>query len=155
MGNDYQDDGEPGAGRVLLDFLTNNLMEKRVVFVVRKYGGIRMGADRFTCYERAGQTAIEKHTGQADWTTKADRKARRAAQQARYVTNDRGSNRGATNSVRGARPPSSRAPAPNYPNPTRGKYNAGNARGHRGHTYNYRYGYVSRMNPPKSQTQTS
>ena len=165
MGNDYQDDGEPGAGRILLDFLNSNSLENRVIFVTRKYGGVKMGADRFLCYERAGQTAVEKHTGQQGWTTKADRQA--ARRQKREVptsnkelinnqqTTATGSNtqikprysptppnRGNNTNIRGARPygPSTRGSMQQYQRP------------HRGHTYNYRQGYV-RKNPNYTRPQ--
>ena len=54
---DFQDDGEPGAGRVLLDILTSNNLKGKVIFVARKFGGIKMGADRFVCYSNAGKIA--------------------------------------------------------------------------------------------------
>ena len=57
----FCDDGEPGAGKTVLDFLKRNDLEKRVIFVARKYGGIKMGADRFECYENAAKMSIMKH----------------------------------------------------------------------------------------------
>ena len=55
---DYHDDGEPGAGRQLLQLLKENLCEDTVVFVARKYGGIRMGPNRFSCYVNAACNAL-------------------------------------------------------------------------------------------------
>ena len=55
---DYQDDGEYGAGRILLDVLEAKNMDKTVIFVARKYGGIKMGADRFTMYAYAAKSAL-------------------------------------------------------------------------------------------------
>ena len=50
---DFHDDGEPGSGRILLDLLTRNNLEGWVIFVARKYGGIKLGADRFKMYIRS------------------------------------------------------------------------------------------------------
>ena len=58
---DYHDDGEPGAGRAVLNILTQNKITDRVIFVCRKYGGIRMGADRFQCYADAARGALLTH----------------------------------------------------------------------------------------------
>ena len=57
---DYQDDGEPGAGRALLDFLRVNDLKNRVIFVARKYGGVKMGVDRFECYLQAAKNAVQE-----------------------------------------------------------------------------------------------
>ena len=54
----FHDDQEPGAGRVLLKFLRENNLEGQVVFVARRYGGIRMGNDRFVCYQEAAKAAF-------------------------------------------------------------------------------------------------
>ena len=50
---DFHDDGEPGSGRVVLDILESSSLENIAVFVVRKYGGVKLGMERFTLYERA------------------------------------------------------------------------------------------------------
>ena len=55
---DYQDDGEPGAGRRILQMMMANNLKSRVIFVARKYGGIRMGAERFECYETSAKAAV-------------------------------------------------------------------------------------------------
>ena len=57
----FCDDGEPGAGRRLMELLTLNNIKDKVVFVTRKYGGIRMGADRFECYIQAIKSVIQQH----------------------------------------------------------------------------------------------
>ena len=54
----FCDDGEPGAGRTLLSMMQRSNLMNRVIFVARKYGGIRMGTDRFECYEQAGKIAV-------------------------------------------------------------------------------------------------
>ena len=59
--NGYCDDGEPGAGDALLQLLSVNQLDNRVIFVARKYGGIRMGAERFQCYLHAAKSVIEEH----------------------------------------------------------------------------------------------
>ena len=55
---DYHDDGEPAAGRMILDILTSFGIQGKVVFVARRYGGIKMGAERFTCYVQAAKSAL-------------------------------------------------------------------------------------------------
>ena len=56
---DFHDDGEPGAGRVVLDLLERNQIANKVVFIARKYGGIRMGSDRFVCYLKSAMSCLE------------------------------------------------------------------------------------------------
>ena len=58
LNQSFVDDGEPGSGRVLLDILKDKNMEGYVVFGVRKYGGTKIGADRFTCYAMATYSAL-------------------------------------------------------------------------------------------------
>ena len=55
---DYHDDGEPGAGRALLQLLKENMNKNTVIFVARKYGGIKMGSIRFQCYTDAARSAL-------------------------------------------------------------------------------------------------
>ena len=57
----YCDDGESGAGRRLLNMLVQSQVGSRAVFVVRYYGGTRLGVDRFQCYEHALKGAIQQH----------------------------------------------------------------------------------------------
>ena len=56
--HDFCDDDEPSAGRNLLNILLENDIENRVIFVARKYGGIKMGPSRFQCYREAALSAI-------------------------------------------------------------------------------------------------
>ena len=58
IANDYQDDGEPGAGRILLGILQAKNMSNTAIFVARKFGGIRMGAERFDQYGKAAKSAL-------------------------------------------------------------------------------------------------
>ena len=57
---DFCDDGEPGAGRNILNTLMYNSYNNVVVFVARRYGGIKMGANRFECYREAALTALKE-----------------------------------------------------------------------------------------------
>ena len=55
---DFHDDGEPGVGRMLLDLMEQKQLKNIVVFATRVYGGIRMGAERFSCYMKATKTCL-------------------------------------------------------------------------------------------------
>ena len=55
----FCDDGEPAAGRTAMNLLLENHMVNRVVFISRKYGGIRMGSDRFECYASAARNVLK------------------------------------------------------------------------------------------------
>ena len=55
------DDEEWGAGRRLLDMLSDAEIFYRVVFVVRYYGGENLYNERFTAYVEAAQSAINHH----------------------------------------------------------------------------------------------
>ena len=56
----YCDDDEHGAGRILLEFMLRNNLRNRVFFITRKYGGVRMGMDRFDCYVNAAKIILDK-----------------------------------------------------------------------------------------------
>ena len=58
---DYHDDDEHGAGRLLMEFLRVNNLKNRVVFVARRYGGTKLGGDRFQCYLDAATNVIENN----------------------------------------------------------------------------------------------
>ena len=47
---DFHDDDEAGAGKHILEYMLKNGLKNRVIFVSRKYGGVRMGPERFMCY---------------------------------------------------------------------------------------------------------
>ena len=66
---DYQDDQEPGAGRAILQFMENNTISNRVILVARKYGGIKMGPERFECYVQAAKQAVQKALPDIEITT--------------------------------------------------------------------------------------
>ena len=52
------DDGEYAAGRTLLNWLRSNELSAVAVFVVRYYGGNKMGPARFTCIVDAAKSVI-------------------------------------------------------------------------------------------------
>ena len=56
----FCDDEELGAGRILLEAMTANNIQNCVVFIARRYGGIRMSSDRFECYLQAAIKVFEK-----------------------------------------------------------------------------------------------
>ena len=56
----FCDDGEHGAGRRMLQILKENSIGDRAVFVVQYYGHIKMGTDRFECYEQAVKGVIQR-----------------------------------------------------------------------------------------------
>ena len=58
--NDFWDDEEPGAGRTILEAMTANEVDSRVIFVARKYGGTKLSGERFECYYMAAKRALEK-----------------------------------------------------------------------------------------------
>ena len=60
--NDFCDDGEPGSGRVILNIIEEQGWEKCAIFVVRIYGGVKIGGDRFGCYEQATQNLMDEST---------------------------------------------------------------------------------------------
>ena len=55
---DYHDDGEAGAGRILLELLEAKDFQDTAIFVMRKYGGVRMGADRFMMYAKVAKEVL-------------------------------------------------------------------------------------------------
>ena len=55
----FCDDGEHGAGRHILDFMVKNNFINKVVFVSRKYGGIRMSGERYDCYKTATELVLQ------------------------------------------------------------------------------------------------
>ena len=60
---DFHDDDEIGAGKNILALLTDSNLQNRVVFISRKYGGIKMSSDRFTCYQNVAREVLEKAVG--------------------------------------------------------------------------------------------
>ena len=56
----YCDDNEINAGRMLLRWMKDNEVSNRVIFVVRHYGGLKMGLDRYDCIRQAAELALKK-----------------------------------------------------------------------------------------------
>lgn len=55
------DDGESGAGAVILRMLERDAVEDHLVIVTRWYGGVHLGGDRF----RHVQTCVSEYLSQA------------------------------------------------------------------------------------------
>ena len=65
---DFCDDGEHGAGRTLLTFMKDNNLTNRVIFVVRYYGGSKLGPARFECIVKAARSVMENSPTQIKGT---------------------------------------------------------------------------------------
>ena len=63
---DYQDDGEPAAGRLILDTMNEYNVKHKAVFVARVYGGQKMGPNRFQGYAKAAKLALGLETQEID-----------------------------------------------------------------------------------------
>lgn len=53
------DDGESGAGTIILDILQREALFDRLIVVTRWYGGVHLGADRFRHVRTCTQAYIE------------------------------------------------------------------------------------------------
>ena len=56
---DCHDDGEHGAGRILLELLESNGLTDVMIFVARRYGGVKMSGERFKCYLEVAKEALD------------------------------------------------------------------------------------------------
>ena len=56
---DYQDDGEKGSGRALLNALIDSNARNKAVFVTRHFGREELGGRRFELIEEVGKLALE------------------------------------------------------------------------------------------------
>ena len=56
---DFQDDGDYGAGRAVLDLMLQSKITSRAIFVVR-YTAEKLGADRYKCYEEAVKLIMQQ-----------------------------------------------------------------------------------------------
>ena len=77
---DFHDDGEPGSGRILLDILERNNLTDRVIFVVRKYGGVKMGPVRFQLYAEVAEDALLRDIPEIQLVPKSQNKRQRQQQ---------------------------------------------------------------------------
>ena len=50
---DFEDDEEHGAGRVLLNILMQNNIQNKAIYIVRFCGKTKLGSERFNCYVQA------------------------------------------------------------------------------------------------------
>ena len=57
---DYCDDGEHGAGRTLLKFMQQHEMTCRAIFIVRYFGGKKLGPKRHECITRAAVAVMRR-----------------------------------------------------------------------------------------------
>ena len=56
--SDFCDDGEHGAGRQLLNYMKEKDIHNRVIFVVRFFGGEKLGTKRFECILKAAESVL-------------------------------------------------------------------------------------------------
>ena len=108
----YCDDDEPGAGKKVLDLMLKHDMLNRVVFVTRKYGGIKMGSDRFDCYAQAAKEVLQAHPFNEILQIQQPLKPPGSPKGVKYSFTPR------NKSVRGAKQPSTQRSAAD-PTPTR------------------------------------
>ena len=59
------DDGEHGAGEKLLQYMIENNLEKRVIFVSREFSGRKIGIDRFKYILQAAHECMKLYPGNA------------------------------------------------------------------------------------------
>ena len=70
-GEDYHytrgscDDGEHGAGELLLNYMLENNLRNRVIFVTRIYSGKKIGTDRFKQLLLAANACMQTYPGNA------------------------------------------------------------------------------------------
>lgn len=55
---DFADDGEFGAGRVILQVLKEEKLMNVVIFMIRHYGGIQLGPSRFDMFRNVACSAV-------------------------------------------------------------------------------------------------
>ena len=56
--NDYQDDGENGAGRAVLNYLCDNKLSNKAIFIARICGRAKLNQDRLAAYVRAAHSVM-------------------------------------------------------------------------------------------------
>ena len=54
----YCDDGEHGAGAKLLDYMCEQNLAARAIFVTRRYSGVKIGVDRFKYIIKAANSCL-------------------------------------------------------------------------------------------------
>ena len=78
---DYQDDGEFGAGRILLNWMKENDLQNRVFFVARFYAS-KLDGERFQGYVDAAKSVIEH--APINYLTKKDQSPTHRTQRKQY-----------------------------------------------------------------------
>ena len=58
----YCDDGEHAAGTKILQFMADNNIECRALYVIRYYSGVKLQQDRFLCIYRAVRECLETYS---------------------------------------------------------------------------------------------
>ena len=155
---DYHDDGEPGAGRTLLNILVQNNLQNCVVFVARKYGGVRMGPERFQCYAESVKAALMSHGIQIKSSSGPDYKKRQNEQQSmgppQSTTNPTRTGRVEVQQMSSSSSVQPKADVPPYPQPlpqrNRGGYSQQGGRRFN-HKYSGRSGAVRGARGPTTQ----
>ena len=59
---DYCDDNEHGAGRALMELLKRQDLPNMVIFIARKYSGVKLGPNRIPSYVEAALNSLQKLT---------------------------------------------------------------------------------------------
>ena len=62
----FLDDGEPGTGRAILQCMKEKEMDKMAIFIVRYYGGKKMGKRRFEIYRHLAKQAVQQLKAKLD-----------------------------------------------------------------------------------------
>ena len=57
---DYCNDGEHGGGKAILDLLLEDGYKDCAIFVVRNYGGVKLGIKRFDILKQAAKYALQQ-----------------------------------------------------------------------------------------------
>ena len=98
---DYEDDSENGAGRILLRFMQKNNLSHRVLFVVRFCGQVKLKENRFSSYLKAVDEVLKLNNYNAtlkicqDFTTKIEDKAKERPKSSKHSAGSRrGGSRG-------------------------------------------------------------
>ena len=60
LGFEYQDDGEHGAGKILLSYMESAQLDNRAIFVARAYDGQHIGQARFEYLLKAAKSVVNQ-----------------------------------------------------------------------------------------------
>lgn len=73
---DFADDGEIGAGRVILNVLKEELLMNVAVFMIRFHGGRNLGPTRFELIKKVSQSAIQNLRAKSEKMKKEEEEKR-------------------------------------------------------------------------------